>query len=75
MLGEVERSLAAHAVWSSSVVKKVHQIDVCGCRHWHEDLRPDDTPLESGLAFICKLKSGIDFQGKDALVRQQKEVG
>jgi glycine cleavage system aminomethyltransferase T len=48
---------------------------VCGCRHWHEDLRPDDTPLESGLAFICKLKSGIDFLGKDALVRQQKEVG
>lgn len=43
-------------------------------RHWHEDLRPDDTPLESGLGFICKLKSDIDFLGKDALLRQQKEV-
>uniref|UniRef100_A0A8C6WUK0 Sarcosine dehydrogenase n=1 Tax=Neogobius melanostomus TaxID=47308 RepID=A0A8C6WUK0_9GOBI len=35
-----------------------------GYRHWHADLRPDDTPLEAGLAFTCKLKSTIPFQGK-----------
>lgn len=43
-------------------------------RHWHEDLRPDDTPLEGGLAFICKLKTDIPFLGRDALLRQQTEV-
>ncbi|XP_066569219.1 sarcosine dehydrogenase, mitochondrial [Amia ocellicauda] len=38
-----------------------------GYRHWHADLRPDDTPLEAGLAFTCKLKSSIPFLGREAL--------
>lgn len=45
-----------------------------GYRHWHADLRPDDTPLEAGLAFTCKMKSSIPFQGRDRLERQ-KEAG
>ena len=28
-----------------------------GYKHWHQDLRHDDTPLEAGLGFTCKLKS------------------
>lgn len=44
-----------------------------GYRHWHEDLRTDDTPLESGLAFTCKLKSDIPFLGREALERQKRE--
>ncbi|KAK2188591.1 hypothetical protein NP493_127g01000 [Ridgeia piscesae] len=44
-----------------------------GYRHWHEDLRADDTPLESGLAFTCKLKSDVAFLGREALERQKKE--
>ncbi|KAL4004874.1 early B-cell factor [Sarotherodon galilaeus] len=44
-----------------------------GYRHWHADLRPDDTPLEAGLAFTCKLKSSIPFQGRDMLEKQKKE--
>ena len=44
-----------------------------GYRHWHEDLRADDTPLESGLAFTCKLKSDIPFLGREALELQKKE--
>ncbi|XP_029371492.1 sarcosine dehydrogenase, mitochondrial isoform X1 [Echeneis naucrates] len=44
-----------------------------GYRHWHADLRPDDTPLEAGLAFTCKLKSSIPFQGRDRLEKQKKE--
>ncbi|KAL7376313.1 hypothetical protein ABVT39_005269 [Epinephelus coioides] len=44
-----------------------------GYRHWHADLRPDDTPLESGLGFTCKLKSSIPFQGRDRLERQKEE--
>uniref|UniRef100_A0A8B9SIG6 Sarcosine dehydrogenase n=1 Tax=Anas platyrhynchos TaxID=8839 RepID=A0A8B9SIG6_ANAPL len=45
-----------------------------GYRHWHADLRPDDTPLEAGLAFTCKLKSGIPFLGREA-VEAQKSSG
>ncbi|NXG33368.1 SARDH protein, partial [Dromaius novaehollandiae] len=45
-----------------------------GYRHWHADLRPDDTPLEAGLAFTCKLKSGIPFLGREA-VEAQKATG
>ncbi|XP_032334743.1 sarcosine dehydrogenase, mitochondrial isoform X2 [Camelus ferus] len=44
-----------------------------GYRHWHADLRPDDSPLEAGLAFTCKLKSTIPFLGREALERQQAE--
>ncbi|KAM4634695.1 sarcosine dehydrogenase, mitochondrial [Polymixia lowei] len=44
-----------------------------GYRHWHADLRPDDTPLEAGLAFTCKLKSSIPFLGRDRLEKQKKE--
>ena len=35
-----------------------------GYRHWHSDVRSDDTPLEANLAFTCKLKTGIDFLGE-----------
>uniref|UniRef100_UPI00398ECD40 sarcosine dehydrogenase, mitochondrial isoform X1 n=2 Tax=Pristiophorus japonicus TaxID=55135 RepID=UPI00398ECD40 len=44
-----------------------------GYRHWHADLRSDDTPLEAGLAFTCKLKSQIPFLGRKALERQKAE--
>lgn len=42
-----------------------------GYRHWHADLRPDDSPLEAGLAFTCKLKSAIPFLGRKALEEQR----
>ncbi|KAB0358521.1 hypothetical protein FD754_002677 [Muntiacus muntjak] len=44
-----------------------------GYRHWHADLRADDSPLEAGLAFTCKLKSSIPFLGREALEKQQAE--
>ncbi|XP_056146908.1 sarcosine dehydrogenase, mitochondrial [Lampris incognitus] len=44
-----------------------------GYRHWHADLRPDDTPLEAGLAFTCKMKTAIPFQGRDRLEKQKEE--
>eukprot|EP00603_Paraphysomonas_imperforata_P002901 CAMPEP_0114428998 /NCGR_PEP_ID=MMETSP0103-20121206/9239_1 /TAXON_ID=37642 ORGANISM="Paraphysomonas imperforata, Strain PA2" /NCGR_SAMPLE_ID=MMETSP0103 /ASSEMBLY_ACC=CAM_ASM_000201 /LENGTH=887 /DNA_ID=CAMNT_0001598281 /DNA_START=162 /DNA_END=2825 /DNA_ORIENTATION=- len=44
-----------------------------GFKHWHEDLRMDDSPLEAGLGFICKLKGDVDFVGKAALLRQRKD--
>jgi sarcosine dehydrogenase len=33
----------------------------------------DDTPLESGLMFTCKLKTSTDFLGRSALEQQQKD--
>jgi 4-methylaminobutanoate oxidase (formaldehyde-forming) len=36
-------------------------------RAWGSDLSPDHTPLEAGLGFAVKLKSGLDFIGRDAL--------
>lgn len=44
-----------------------------GYRHWHADLRADDTPLESALGFTCKLKKGTPFLGREALVKQKEE--
>ncbi|XP_032905303.1 sarcosine dehydrogenase, mitochondrial [Amblyraja radiata] len=44
-----------------------------GYRHWHADLRSDDTPLEAGLAFTCKLKSKIPFLGREALEVQKAQ--
>jgi len=42
-----------------------------GYKHWHADVSTGDTPLEAGLAFICKLKSSMQFQGREALERQK----
>lgn len=42
-----------------------------GYRHWHADLRPDDSPLEAGLTFTCKLKTSVPFLGREALEKQR----
>ena len=42
-----------------------------GYRHWHGDLRSDDTPQEAGLAFTCQLSK--EFLGRDVVMRQKKE--
>ncbi|MCP4187069.1 MAG: FAD-dependent oxidoreductase, partial [Gammaproteobacteria bacterium] len=44
-----------------------------GYRAWSSDIGPDHTPLESGLGWAVKLKSGIDFKGREATVRQQAQ--
>lgn len=44
-----------------------------GYRHWHADLRLDDTPLEARLSFTCKLNSEVPFLGRSALVAQKKQ--
>ncbi|MBT5413839.1 MAG: aminomethyl transferase family protein, partial [Rhodospirillaceae bacterium] len=44
-----------------------------GFRAWGHEIGPDDTPLEAGLAFATKLKSDIDFLGRDALLRRRKQ--
>lgn len=44
-----------------------------GYKHWHQDLRHDDTPLEAGLGFTCKLKTDTPFLGREALEKQKAE--
>lgn len=44
-----------------------------GYKHWHQDVRPTDTPLEAGLGFAVKLKTDTPFQGREALERQKRD--
>ncbi len=41
-----------------------------GYRAWGADIGPDHTPVEAGLAWACKTKSGLPFLGRDAVVAQ-----
>ena len=42
-------------------------------RHWGHDITCEDTPLEAGLGFACKLASDIPFTGREALLKQKQE--
>jgi sarcosine dehydrogenase len=39
-------------------------------RAWGSDIGPDHTPVEAGLTWAMKLKSGVPFRGRDAVVAQ-----
>ena len=42
-----------------------------GYRAWGLDLTDQDTPLEAGLGFAVAFDKGVDFTGRDALLRQR----
>jgi 4-methylaminobutanoate oxidase (formaldehyde-forming) len=42
-----------------------------GYRAWGSDITPNDTPFEAGLGWAVKLKSNLDFLGRDALIGLQ----
>jgi glycine cleavage system aminomethyltransferase T/glycine/D-amino acid oxidase-like deaminating enzyme len=42
-------------------------------RAFGSDLTPDYNPVEAGLLFTCKLKSGLPFVGREAVERSQAE--
>ncbi|MBW2242218.1 MAG: GcvT family protein [Deltaproteobacteria bacterium] len=44
-----------------------------GYRAWAADITPNDTPLEAGLGWAVKLKTGTAFLGREALERQKEE--
>ncbi|MGF6757069.1 GcvT family protein [Paraburkholderia sp. GAS42] len=44
-----------------------------GYRAWGRELTPDSNPFEAGLGFACKLASGIDFRGREALLKLRDE--
>ena len=41
-------------------------------RSWGHDITSVDTPLEAGLRFAVAFDKGVDFVGKDALLRQSE---
>ena len=44
-----------------------------GYRAWGTDLTPDYSPVEAGLLFTCKLKTDIDFIGREAVEKIRSE--
>jgi sarcosine dehydrogenase len=42
-----------------------------GYRAWGSDITPNDTPFEAGLGWAVRVKSALDFQGRDALLKLQ----
>jgi 4-methylaminobutanoate oxidase (formaldehyde-forming) len=43
-----------------------------GYRAWGADIGPDHTPLEAGLGWAVKFKSGLPFLGREALLKQRR---
>jgi sarcosine dehydrogenase len=41
-----------------------------GYRAWGAEIGPDHTPVEAGLLWACKMKSGLPFMGRQALEAQ-----
>ena len=41
-----------------------------GYRAWGSDIGPDHTPVEAGLSWAVKMKSGLPFIGRDAVAAQ-----
>ncbi len=54
----------------------MHVLDSCriekAYRHWGHDITDEDTPLEAGLGFVCRLDKNTAFIGRDALLRQRE---
>lgn len=42
-----------------------------GYRAWGSDIGPDHTPLEAGLGWAVKHKSGVGFKGREAIEQQR----
>jgi 4-methylaminobutanoate oxidase (formaldehyde-forming) len=42
-----------------------------GYRAWGSDIGPDHTPIEAGLGWAVKLRSGVEFRGRDAVAAQR----
>jgi glycine cleavage system T protein len=45
-----------------------------GYRVWGADITPEDTPDEAGLGFAVKPEKGVDFIGRDALLRARESA-
>ena len=43
-----------------------------GYRVWGADITPEETPDEAGLGFAVKPDKGVEFRGREALLRARK---
>ncbi|SEK32607.1 4-methylaminobutanoate oxidase (formaldehyde-forming) [Roseovarius nanhaiticus] len=43
-----------------------------GYRAWASDIGPDHTPFEAGLGWAVKLKTNVDFRGREACAAQKE---
>ncbi len=54
----------------------MHVLDSCriekAYRHWGHDISDEDTPIEAGLGFACRLDKNVPFIGRDAVLRQKE---
>jgi glycine cleavage system aminomethyltransferase T/glycine/D-amino acid oxidase-like deaminating enzyme len=52
----------------------MYALDSCrlekGYRHWGHDMGSHDTPLEVGLGFAVAYEKGVNFMGRDAMLRK-----
>ncbi len=44
-----------------------------GYRAWGSDIGPDHTPIEAGLGWAVKLRSGVEFRGRTAVAAQRAD--
>jgi 4-methylaminobutanoate oxidase (formaldehyde-forming) len=44
-----------------------------GYRAWGSDIGPDHTPIEAGLGWAVKLRSGVEFHGRAAVAAQRSD--
>ena len=44
-----------------------------GYRAWGSDIGPDHTPIEAGLGWAVKLRSGVEFRGRAAVAAQRAD--
>ena len=44
-----------------------------GYRAWGSDIGPDHSPIEAGLGWAVKLRSEIEFRGRDAVAAQRRD--
>jgi 4-methylaminobutanoate oxidase (formaldehyde-forming) len=68
-------AIAAAGEAHGLVMAGMHAMDSCRVEkrfvHFGHDVGDEDTPLEAGLGFVCAFDKGVDFIGRDALLRQR----
>jgi 4-methylaminobutanoate oxidase (formaldehyde-forming) len=54
----------------------LHALDSCRIEkkfvHYGHDIGDEDTPLESGMGFVCAMDKSINFIGRSAVLRQKE---
>ncbi len=75
--GGVFDSILAKGAAHGLKLAGMHVLDSCriekAFRHWGHDISDEDTPVEAGLSFACRLDKNVPFIGRDAVLRQKEQ--